>query len=395
MVTQATLLAGSRRHVSYFPDHPKTLVIGQLTEGLQQLQQAFRQLTDGQYMVVLASGDPLFFGLGRLLLAHFPPEKVQFYPHVSAVQLALNRLKLPWQDVTLISAHGRSPTLLKTAIQQGKSPLAVLTDAQNHPGAIAQWCLEHGGQYQGWVCENLGGEEERIRTFSLPDLAALTATDFAQLNLVVLQQQICSERPIDPNDLPLLGIPDRYFASFSDRPGMMTKQAIRVQILAVLALQPGQIIWDIGAGTGSVAIECARLVPDGKIYAVEKTAAGQTLIHQNCSRFQIHHLTVIPIAAPDGLSDLPHPDRIFIGGSGGKLPAILKQCAQRLNPSGKLVLAIASLEHFTLALTWFRGRGWGVTVQQLQISQSQHFADLTRLSPLNPIYLVSASPPAT
>lgn len=394
LIAQAKILAGGDRHLGYFPQYgEKSLVIKDFSADLNKIKQAHQTLRSDQIIVVLASGDPLYFGLGRLLLEKFSPEQLKFHPHVSSIQLAFNRLKIPWQDATIISAHGRSNDLLKQALQKGTEKLAILTDGQNHPGAIANLCLSLGliNSYGAWVCENLGAENERIQRFDLADLATLTATDFATLNVVVLAKEKPENIPIDPKQLPLFGIPDHYFASFKDRPGMITKQAIRVQILAALALQPQHIIWDIGAGTGSVAIECARLCPQGKVFAIEKTSAGQRLIEQNCQRFQVQNVELVAGSAPEILANLLTPDRIFIGGNGGQLRPILQSCGERLQQDGLVVMAIASLEYLSLAMGWFKQQQWQVKVQQVQISQSVKFAELTRFDPLNPIYLLTAS----
>ncbi len=393
LIRQAKVLVGGDRHLSYFPEHrEKTLVIKKFTTDLETLKEIAQTLEGEEIIVVLVSGDPLYYGLGRLLLEKFPPENLQFHPHVSSIQLAFNRLKIPWQDATIISAHGRSNDLLKQALQKGAEKLAILTDSHNHPGAIAGLCLSLGlaTTYQAWVCENLGGADERIKQFGLGSLAELMATDFAPLNVVVLVKQKAENLTINLNELPIFGIPDHYFASFGDRPGMITKQAIRVQILASLALQPEQILWDIGAGTGSVAIEAARLCHQGTVFAIEKTAAGQRLIERNGERFQVENLQMIAGSAPEALANLPKPDRIFIGGNGGQLIPILTECHRNLKPKGRLVMAIASLEHLSIASVWLEKNQWEISLQHLQISHSVKFADLTRLNPLNPIYLISA-----
>lgn len=395
LIDQAKLLAGGDRHLSYFPEYAeKSLVIKEFSKDLEKVKEIDTKLGTGETIVILASGDPLYFGLGRLLLEKFAPEQLQFHPHLSSIQLAFNRLKIPWQDATIISAHGRSNDLLKQTLQKGAEKIAILTDSQNYPGAIADLCLSLGLiNYQAWVCEHLGGENEQIQQFELADLAKLTAKDFALLNVVVLVKQASENLRIDLKKLPIFGIPDHYFASFGDRPGMITKQAIRVQILAALALQPEQIIWDIGAGTGSVAIECARLCPQGKIFAIEKTSAGQQLIERNCERFQVNNLKLIAGSVPDALVNLPQPDRIFIGGNGGQLIPILAYCQDSLKSEGLIVMAIASLEHFSLALAWLQEKQWQISLQHLQISHSVNFAELTRFNPLNPIYLIQAHSP--
>ncbi|NES74255.1 MAG: precorrin-6Y C5,15-methyltransferase (decarboxylating) subunit CbiT, partial [Okeania sp. SIO2D1] len=190
--------------------------------------------------------------------------------------------------------------------------------------------------------------------------------------------------------LPVFGLPDHSFASFGDRPGLMTKREIRLVILGELALQTGQVVWDIGAGTGSVAIEIARLCPTSQIYALEKTALGIQLIKRNCQRFQTSNVIPLHNCAPENLAQLPTPQRIFIGGSGGNLGAILPICDSRLSVGGVVVLALATLEHLQTSLEWFSRSNWEYHLLQVQISRSVPIAKLTRFAPLNPITIVRA-----
>ncbi|AFZ30417.1 precorrin-6Y C5,15-methyltransferase (decarboxylating) [Gloeocapsa sp. PCC 7428] len=383
IVAQATLLIGSDRHLSYFPKHPaQKWILGDFTAAIERI----RQQNTGN-IVVLVSGDPLFFGLGRLLVAEFPSEKLAFHPHLSSVQLAFNAIKVPWHDAKIISVHGRSLTELIQALQQGVEKIAVLTDNTNTPSAIARLLqsLDLPSNYQFWVCENLGSQQQRVQSCSLEQIASTT---FAPLNVVVLLRQSDS-KDLDLATLPQFGLPDRVFLSFSDRPGLMTKREIRVLVLGELALQPGQIVWDIGAGTGSVAIEIARLFPTSCIYAIEKTAAGTTLIQQNCDRFGVKNVVSIHGSAPEVLSQLPTADRVFIGGSGGNLVAILE--AVRLSPNGVIVLALATVEHLAIALDWLKHQQWHYQMLQVQLSRSVPIADLTRFTPLNPVTILSAT----
>lgn len=391
IVAGADLLVGSDRHLAYFRDHPaERLVLGDLRSGLAQIHRRLESHPQSQ-IVILASGDPLFFGLGRLLLTVFSPEQLTFHPHLSAVQLAFNRIKVPWQDAELISAHGRSLELLMQALRRGAEKIAVLTDPTHTPAAIARLLLslDLPNSYQIWVCENLGGPGEQVATFA-PE--QILDQGFAPLNAVILLRTATPE-PLDLQSLPLLGLPDQTFASFADRPGLMTKREVRVLALAELELQPDQVIWDIGAGTGSVAIEAARLVPTARVYAVEKTAAGITLIQQNCQRFQIQNLVPVYGSAPDVLTQLPDPDRVFIGGSGGHLVAILEACCDRLRSGGVLLIALATLEHFSQAIEWLHQRDWEFQVLQVQLSRSVPLATLTRLAPLNPVMLIKGCKP--
>ncbi|MDE5096903.1 MAG: precorrin-6y C5,15-methyltransferase (decarboxylating) subunit CbiE [Trichodesmium sp. St16_bin4-tuft] len=392
IVKRATLLVGSDRHLSYFSDNnAESIVIKDLLEAILEIRQHLE--TPNSCIVVLASGDPLFFGLGRLLVAHFPAEKLRFYPHLSSVQLAFSRIKVPWQDTKIISVHGRPMDELIEALQQGAEKVAVLTDPTNTPQAIANLLLSLHlpATYQFWVCENLGAEDERVQQWSIDEIQKET---FAPLNLVVLLRQArMANQPVDLVDLPLLGIPDNYFLSYDDHPGLMSKREVRVLILAELSLQPGQIIWDIGAGTGSVSVEIARLCSSSIVYAIEKTAVGTSLIEENCRRFQLKNVVSLHGNAPEILHHLRSPHRVFIGGSSGKLRNILGVCGIRMLPEGVIVLAFTTLENLHTAISWVEerrrsDRSWSYRLLQVQLSRSIPVANLTRFNPLNPVTIM-------
>ncbi|MEB3309813.1 MAG: precorrin-6y C5,15-methyltransferase (decarboxylating) subunit CbiE [Snowella sp.] len=393
LVESATVLVGSDRHLNLFPEHSsEKFILGDFLTTFETIKQ---KLQNNEKIVILVSGDPLFFGLGRLLLENFPSEQLVFHPHYSSVQLAFNRLKLPWHDAQIVSVHGRSLDLLLPLLQKGINKIAILTDSENNPSAIAAYyqSLDLAIHYEFWICENLGGNNERIYQISAEKLSQLNSQDFAPLNVVILVRKNDSALPdLDLTQLPLLGLPDSSFLSFEDRPGLMTKREIRLIVLGELALQPDQVIWDIGAGTGSVSIEIARLCPDSQIYAIEKTAMGVTLIERNAQRFQVNNINPIQGKAPKILADLPNPDRIFIGGTGGNLTSILTVCQAQLNPLGKIILALATMEHFATCLSWFKEHDWNYSYQQIQISRSLPLGDLTRLNPLNPVMIISAIP---
>jgi precorrin-6Y C5,15-methyltransferase (decarboxylating) len=285
---------------------------------------------------------------------------------------------------------------LTHALQQGVEKIAVLTDGKNTPEAIAHLllALDLPAQYQLWVCENLGGAGERVQPFTPEALVDQDQSNqvFAPLNVVVLLRNTRAKQFLDLSALPAIGLPDRSFLSFSDRPGLMTKREVRLLVLGELALQPQQTLWDIGAGTGSVSIEIARLSPSAKIYAIEQTAAGATLIQQNSDRFQVNNITTVYGTAPLVLDGLPTPDRIFIGGSGGNLTDILRVCATRLKPGGSIVLALATLEHLAIALNWLNEQPtqyWQHRLLQVQLSRSIPVGSLTRFTPLNPVTLLT------
>ena len=395
MIERATILVGSSRHLNYFPHHPaQKIIINDFQTIIKEVQQLVKQ---NEYIIILTSGDPLFFGLGRLLLEKFPQEPLRFYPHVSSIQLAFSRLKIPWQDVQFISVHGRDVDELIKALQQGKEKIAILTDKSNNPSAIARLylALNLPTEYKFCLCENLGDKSEKISIFNpenINQLANLSEVDFASLNVLILLRQNTSDNDCDLDNLPVLGLSEKKFKTFRDRPGLITKKEIRLLVLGELALQPQQIVWDIGAGTGSVSIEIARLCTNSQIYAVEKTAIGISLIEENCRNLKVDNVTPIYGSAEKVLPQLPSPDRIFIGGSSGNLAAILDICQQKITTAGRLVMALATIENCHQAIDWFKQNNWHYSLLQVQISRSTPVATLTRFTPLNPVIIITAHP---
>jgi precorrin-6Y C5,15-methyltransferase (decarboxylating) len=391
-VQQATILVGSKRHLRYFSHHPaEKIYLTNLQTGIEAIAQL--ELT-AHSVVILASGDPLFFGLGRLLLANFDAKQIQFLPHFSSIQLAFSRLKVPWQDAQLISVHGRSTDGLIKLIKQGANKIAVLTDSNNHPGAIARLylALDLPINYSFHICENLGDVNEKVSHFWPQEVIQLSNFDqeyFANLNVLVLLRETQPDE-LELDKLPLIGLADSSFLSFSDRPSLITKKEVRLAILGELALQPKQTVWDIGAGTGSVSIEIARLCPSSQVYAVEKTAMGSTLITQNSQRFKVDNVNSINGKAPEVLLDLPNCDRIFIGGSGGNIVDILNVSRQKLAKRGIIVMAFATIEYQYQAINWLSNNSWQYRLLQLQISRSTPISHLTRFTPLNPVTIITA-----
>ncbi|MCT7957591.1 precorrin-6y C5,15-methyltransferase (decarboxylating) subunit CbiE [Laspinema palackyanum] len=407
IIESANLLVGSDRQLSYFPLHPaERLVIEDIGLTFKTLCRQLIRWNSSSLespatptLVVLTSGDPLFFGLGQLLLAELPADQIDFHPHLSCIQLAFSRIKVPWQDARIVTAHGRTLDELLTVLREGVSKVAILTNGQNSPSTIARLLLslDLPSRYDFWVCENLGGSDERIQIFPVQqsdDIIALESQNFSSLNVVVLVRQLghLPER-LEIQNLPTFGLPDSTFLTFSDRPGLMTKREIRILILGELGLQSGQIVWDIGAGTGSVSIEIGRLFPKSQIYAIEKTGAGISLIEQNCQRLHVRNVISIHGIAPDILDRLPVPQRIFIGGTGGQLRTILGFCGGQLAKGGTMAIALATLEHLNEALNWVNERQWDYRILQANLSRSVPIAHLTQFFPLNPVTILTINKP--
>lgn len=410
VVEMAALLIGSDRHLSYFPQLScERWVLADLTTAIVEIRRWLAQEADlepdagtletpissSQVIVILVEGDPLFYGWGKLLIAQLPAEKLTFHPHVSSVQLAFNRLKIPWQDAHFVGSQGRYFEELTAKLKLGVEKIAVLADETHTPAALANLvkALDLPARYEFWVCENLGSaHDERV---GLRSLSALLGESFAPLSVVVmLRESPPRAEPLDLEKLPLLGIPDAAFIGCGYKPGLTVEREVRVLVLAQLALQPGQVVWDVGAGNGSVSIEIARLFPQSEVYAIEKTVSGTSAIEFNYGRFGLQNVFSIYGTAPEILHRLRPPHRIFIGCSGGGLTKILGVCALRLLPGGSIVLALDAFEDIATVLSWMGDRvrrepHWSYRILQVQLSRSVAGGNSTRFDALRPVSIVT------
>jgi precorrin-6Y C5,15-methyltransferase (decarboxylating) len=382
-IARAAVLAGGKRHLRLFPDWQgeRIVIEGDLAAVVSRLREAAGR----QRTVVLASGDPLFHGIGRVLLEAFPREQLLFLPHVSSVQLAFARIKATWNDAVVVSLHGRPLHALRPALRRREPKIAVLTDAKNDPAAIAHLLRETGTKdaYDVWVCENLGAAEERVRRFTPEELPGQT---FAPLNVVVLLR---GERaPTGTAAVPLLGIPERALHHRTARGGLITRREMRVLALCHLELHPGDVLWDVGAGSGSVAIEAARLSPRLRVFAIEKDADALRNIEANLRAFALPGVQVVAGTAPEVCASLPDPDAVFIGGSGGRLDEVLAMCVARLRPGGRLVMNCITLETLARAWEWFQGRDRVPEVTSVQLAHTRPLGGLHAMEADCPIFVL-------
>ena len=374
LVGRAELLCGGERHLAFFPEHPAERFV--IKANLAALIERLRDET--RSVVVLASGDPCWYGIGPYLAERLGRERVQILSNLSSMQIACARLGLAWQDAVHLSAHGRPLDGILPAALVARTAV-ILTDERNTPAVIARSLLEAGDEdAHADVFEHLGGPKERHVAGRLSDLVT---QQFAALNLLVVRHQ--RPPPVWP-----LGLPEE---AFSHRNGQITKAEVRVVSLAKLRLHERATLWDIGAGCGSVAIEAAALVRQGQVYAVERDPEQLDHLVRNRRRFAAGHLTIVRGEAPSALADLPAPDSVFIGGSGGELTAILSVAIERARSGGRIVLNLVSLEHLGQAIEYAQGKDWQAEVTQFGVARSTVTAGLLRLAALNPVFIVVLS----
>jgi precorrin-6Y C5,15-methyltransferase (decarboxylating) len=381
IIREAQVLVGGRRLLDYFPEHQGMKIpLGREPEGtLRQLA----PLAETRRVVVLASGDPNFYGVGPLVVRVLGADQVVIHPNLTAVQIAGARLKMPWQDATVVSLHGRGWEPLEAALGQ-PGPLMIYTDPEHSPGEIARFLLVRGlTQVRFCVLEDLGQDTERI-TWLSPAEAREGA--FSPLNLVVVRLEPEEVSRLRPQ--LHLGLPE---AALAHQAGLITKTEVRAVVLAKLALGPGQVLWDVGAGCGSVGLEAALLLPGGKIFAVERDPERAAQIAANRDKFGVLNLEVVCGRAPECLADLSAPHRVFVGGGGDRVGAIIQEAVRRLAPGGRVVITAALLETMEAARAILDQADWEVEVVHLQVSRSHPLAGGMALKALNPVWIVTGA----
>ena len=307
-----------------------------------------------QRVVILASGDPLHYGIGRWLLTKFGKDNLQFHAGISSIQAAWHALGLALQDVEVLSLHGRPLAKIRPRLKT-KQTLVILTDKHSQPQHLAEECINAGfDQSIIWVCELLGYAQQRIRAFTAMQLLVEPALSFDPLHVSVVEP--LGTGGILPN---FPGIEDQHFVTDREAgKGMITKREVRLQILSLMQPAKGDVIWDIGAGCGGVAVELAYWQQDAKVYAIEHHPARLSCLAANQQRFGVVvNLAIIAGRAPAELATLPVANKVFIGGSDGELASVLTLSWQQLPAGGVLVASAVTettkyqLQHFAQSLS--------------------------------------------
>lgn len=383
VVEQAEVLVGGQRLLDFFPHIPAERV--RIGAKIDEVLAEVARRRGERRVVVLATGDPNYFGITRALLRHVPAEDLEIIPNVSALQWAFAKAREPWDDAVFLTVHGRSMDGLVDAVR-GQRKVCVFTDERNTPAAIARALLDAGlSDYQAILCEDLDGPVERVTRMSLDALAGYAAHP---LNTLILLRPAAP-----PAQGPVAwtpGLPEEAFDHRKPKFGLITKREVRVLSLARLALRPDSVVWDIGAGSGSVSIEAARLAPRGRVFAVEKSAEDAEIIRINVAKFGVPHVRVVHGRAPERLDELPDPDAVFVGGSGGALSEILTVAATRLRPGGRIVVNAITVDTLYETVSVFRRLALEHEAILVSVARSKPLLDMMSFEALNPVYVVTA-----
>ena len=322
------------------------------------------------------SGDTGFFSGARSLVPLLEAEgaEAELLPGLSSIQLFAARLRRPWQDWALLSAHGVACDPV-AAVCAGR-PAFFLTGGA---GGVASLCAELAaaglGSLPVFAGEDLGYPQERI--------SRGTAGEFAKKTFSPLSVLLAEAAPRQARRAP--GLADGLFLR-GEVP--MTKQEVRAVLLGKLGVGPEMVCWDIGAGTGSVSVELALAAPRGRVYAVECRPEGCALIKANREKFRTRNLVLVEGLAPAALSDLPAPDAVFIGGSKGSLAAIVDAALDK-NPDARICVSAIALESLSAAVAALTAKGRTVQVSQIAVSRAKAVGGLHLMMAQNPIYLIT------
>jgi len=401
-IQSAQLVIGASRTLNLFSEQIADAKQKDLTGHLKDVPTWISEaIQANQSVVVLATGDPLCHGIASYLYKKLPTEQLKIIPNISSIQLAFANIGLSWQDAKIASVHSKDAgewtkaagpehgfyPLLQALLNNDK--LAILTGPENTPDRIARMMLIENiaDQFEISVAENLLGADEKVLHGESVEFIA--EQSFNGNDIVILNRKQPSQSNI------LFGLQDSDFHQRKPDKGLITKREVRAVSLARMQLRPDSIVWDIGAGSGSVGLEAARLCRQGYVYAIEKNAADFEIAGKNAEQLAAYNYHLINSKAPIGLDNWPNPDAIFVGGTGGELADLIHLCLNRLNPEGWLVMNFVTIENLTTAIETLKNLDANWDMTQLQASRSQPILHMHRMQAENPVWVVSAQRKAT
>ena len=344
-------------------------------------------------LILVSRGDPLWYGIGRILLENFSKKELYFYPSNSCIQLAFSKLKRPWHNVEIISIHGRDSIVLTKALKSRRSSIAVITDSKKSSleiikNNLVELNLEN--IYEFFLCEELGFQEEKITTINVK---RNLPKEVSALNIVVLLKR---KENISKFNYPLFGLTDSLYKTFPDRPNLITKREIRIQILADLELPENGIIWDIGAGSGTIGLEALRIRPNLKLFSIDKRLGTKQIISDNAKLLNVSPENIfeddIKKILPYKLNrSLEPPSRIIIGGCNRKTKIfVIDELSRFLSSGAILVLPVISYEVLQETKQFLEDLDFKVYLNLIQTYKGLSISEGTRFEPNNPVFILKA-----
>ncbi len=342
-------------------------------------------------VILFSRGDPLWFGIGRILLENFSKEELIFHPSNTSAQLAFSKLKIPWQESNFVSIHGRDSSKLIEALKSKPSSLAIITDSNNNGLELIQnnlLELNLENFYDFWICEEIGFKNEKIRKYTLKEKLP---SNISSLNIAVLLKR---EKDIQEKVIPLFGLKDDTFKTFEDRPNLLTKREVRIQILADLELPENGIILDIGAGCGSIGLEALKLRPNLKLFSIDKRIGSKKLISKNAIR-----LGVVPkyifegdinnLISSNNINSLKKAGRIIIGGCDKNTKLrIINELSKDMNCGDIVAIPLIDIQTIKDLRETLKENNFEVTLNLIQTYKSLSISDGIRMEPNNPVFLL-------
>jgi precorrin-6Y C5,15-methyltransferase (decarboxylating) len=389
LVSSADLLLGADNALDLLPEGRGERV--RIGPDLQEVVRLLEANLGRRRIAIVAVGDPLFYGVARYLCDRLGKEHFEVLPHVSSMQLAFARVKESWEEafLTNLANHPLEAVLdrVRTAETVGLFP-----GAEEGPAVIARELLARGlGYFRAYVCENLGAPDERVTQGELADIQEM---EFAPLSVMILKRKPGRpDQPRTPGLLRRFGNPDDVFAQSRPKSGLITQAEVRAIALAQLNIQPGSVVWDVGAGSGSVAIEAAQLSAPGMVYAVEQDAADYHLILANAQTFGVRNLRAVHGTAPGVFAGLPAPDAVFVGGTGHEVARLLHAAHAALRPGGTLVVNVATLETLGATYAALKAAAGPVQVLLVNLARGVEQLETLRFEAVNPTFLLSVGKP--
>jgi len=352
------------------------------------LEELVKQIHDhaDRRIVVLATGDPLFYGMARFLCERLGKDRFEVVPHVSSMQLAFARVKESWDEAYLSNLANQQLDRVIERVRTAEK-VGLFTTETTPPSAVAKALLDRQIDYfAAYVCENLGSPDERVTHCELSELAE---QDFSPLNVVILvRKPNVPDRPTQRAGKRLFGNPDEAFLQSQPKHGLLTPAEVRAIALAEMDIGPSSVVWDVGAGSGSVAVEAAQIAAAGSVFAIEMDPEDHQLIAANAERFGVTNLTAILGQAPNAWNDLPRPDAIFVGGTGRAVPTIVEEAFRHLKTGGRLVATVGSVENVASVSAVLRSQAGDANVWMINVARGTQQLERLRFESLNPTFLL-------